>query len=94
MPVQSFYVAPGVEWNDATWIDHANTLQARGATVWGLRVGGEGGDGWRWFAEVRNAFDKRWIASTNVVADAGGVDGRHVLPGDGRGVYAGIELRL
>jgi iron complex outermembrane receptor protein len=94
MPVQSFYVAPNVEWNDATWIDHANTLQARGATVWGLRVGGEGGDAWRWFAEVRNAFDKRWIASTNVVANADGLDGRHVLPGDGRGLYAGIELRL
>ena len=49
---------------------------------------------WRWFADLRNVFDKRWIASTNVVANAGGLDGRHVLPGDGRGVYAGIELRL
>ena len=43
---------------------------------------------------TRNVFDKRWIAGTNVVANAGGVDGRHVLPGDARGVYAGVEFRL
>ena len=85
---------PGLEWNDATWIDHANSLRAKGATVWNLRVGGELGARWTWFADLRNVFDKRWIAGTNVVANAGGVDGRHVLPGDGRGVYAGVELRL
>jgi iron complex outermembrane receptor protein len=49
---------------------------------------------WRWFADLRNAFDKRWVASTNVIANANGLDGRHLMPGDGRGLYAGIELRL
>ncbi|MCC8363378.1 TonB-dependent receptor [Lysobacter sp. A6] len=93
-PMQHLHIVPGVEWNDATWIDHANTLQAKGATVWNLRVGGEVAGRWSWFADLRNVFDKRWIASTNVVADAGGVDGRHLLPGDGRGVFAGVELRL
>jgi iron complex outermembrane receptor protein len=90
---ERFGVTPNVEWNDRTWIDHANTLRAKGAVVWGLRIDGGFGDGWRWFADLRNAFDKRWVASTNVVANAGGVDGRHLLPGDGRGVYAGVELR-
>jgi iron complex outermembrane receptor protein len=93
-PIAKLHVVPGVEWNDRTWIDHANTLQAKGATVWNLRVGGDIAGRWTWFADLRNAFDKRWIASTNVVANAGGVDGRHLLPGDGRGVFAGIELRL
>lgn len=92
-PAAAFGVTPNVEWNDAAWIDHANTLQAKGAVVWGLRFDGEMGEGWRWFADLRNVFDKRWVASTNVVANARGVDGRHLLPGDGRGVYAGIELR-
>jgi hypothetical protein len=32
-------------------------------------------------------------ARSNVVANAGGVDGRHLLPGDGRVVFAGVELR-
>jgi len=86
-------VTPGVEWNDKTWIDHANTLQAKGATVWNLRIGGNVDKRWRWFADLRNAFDKRWIAGTNVVANANGLDGRHVLPGDGRALYAGFELR-
>ena len=93
-PVARFHVVPGLEWNDATWIDHANSLRAKGATVWNLRVGGELGARWTWFADLRNVFDKRWIAGTNVMANAGGIDGRHVLPGDGRGVYAGVELRL
>ncbi|KGQ20269.1 TonB-dependent receptor protein [Lysobacter dokdonensis DS-58] len=93
-PVAAFHVVPGVEWNDKTWIDHANSLRAKGATVWNLRIGGDLGARWTWFADMRNVFDKRWIASTNVVADARGVDGRHLFPGDGRGLYAGVELRL
>ncbi len=93
-PVASVHVVPGLEWNDATWIDHANSLRAKGATVWNLRVGGDLGQRWTWFADLRNVFDRRWIAGTNVVADANGIDGRHVLPGDGRGLYAGLELRL
>lgn len=93
-PVARFHIVPGVEWNDATWIDHANSLRAKGATVWNLRIGGDLGARWTWFADLRNVFDKRWIAGTNVIADARGIDGRHVLPGDGRGLYAGVELRL
>ena len=96
-PLESFQVTPGVEWNDAAWIDHANTLQAKGATLWNLRIGGELDARWRWFADLRNAFDKRWVAGTSVVADAaraGGASGRFVLPGDGRALYAGLELRL
>jgi iron complex outermembrane receptor protein len=93
-PIARLHVVPGVEWNDKAWIDHANTLRAKGATVWNLRIGGEVGARWTWFADLRNVFDKRWIASTNVVANAGGVDGRHLMPGDGRGVFAGFELRL
>ncbi|HKN77710.1 MAG TPA: TonB-dependent receptor [Lysobacter sp.] len=90
----AFRVAPSVEWNDATWIDHANTLRAKGAVVWNLRVAGDLNERWRWFADLRNAFDKRWVASTNVIANANGLDGRHLMPGDGRGLYAGIEMRL
>ena len=90
----AFRVAPSVEWNDATWIDHANTLRAKSAVVWNLRVAGDLSERWRWFADLRNAFDKRWVASTNVIANANGLDGRQLMPGDGRGLYAGIEMRL
>jgi iron complex outermembrane receptor protein len=93
-PVEWLQVTPNVEWNDATWIDHANTLQADGSTVWGFRVAGEVDERWHWFADLRNVFDTRWVSGTNVVADAGGIDGRHVLPGDARALYVGIELRL
>jgi iron complex outermembrane receptor protein len=59
-----------------------------------LKLGGEAGGGWRWFADLRNLGDRRWIASTNVIADAGGRDGRNFLPGDGRSVYVGLEWQM
>ena len=39
-------------------------------------------------------FDKRWVAGTNVVARVRSDNERNLLPGDGRAVYAGIEMRL
>jgi iron complex outermembrane receptor protein len=56
-----------------------------------LKLGGAARGGWRWFADLRNLGDRRWIASTNVIADAGGRDGRNFLPGDGRSAYLGLE---
>jgi len=91
---ERFQLAPSVEWvPDRYYVDHANTVSAPGYAVWSLRTGGAIGGGWRWFADLRNAFDRRWIAGTNVVADAGGRDGRNVLPGEGRALHAGIEFR-
>ncbi|MBM7093310.1 hypothetical protein JTP67_33360, partial [Streptomyces sp. S12] len=55
------------------------------------RAGGRIGAQWSWFADARNLADRKWIASTNTIADARGLDGRNFLPGDGRGVYVGLE---
>lgn len=91
-PRDSFYVAPSVEWvPEDYYVDHANTFRAPGYAVAGLRIGGEVGEAWRWFVDARNLADRRWIASTSVIADARGRDGRNFLPGDGRAIYAGIE---
>ena len=93
-PSEHVRVTPNLEWNDATWIDHANTTRAKGATTWGVRLGGDIDARWRWFADFRNVFDKRWVAGTNVVARVRSDNERNLLPGDGRAVYAGIEMRL
>lgn len=89
------HLTPSLEWSpERSWIDHANTLSAPGYTLVGLQVGGHLGERWSWFVDGRNLTDRRWAASTGVVADAFGRDGRYLLPGDGRAVYAGLQWRL
>jgi iron complex outermembrane receptor protein len=90
-----FYVAPNIEWAPQDYyIDHANTFRAPGHTIVGLRIGGRFASQWSWFADARNLADRKWIASTGVVADAKGRDGANFLPGDGRSFYVGLEWRL
>lgn len=89
-----FYVSPHLDWVPQDYaIDHANTFRAPGYAVVGLRIGGEVAEGWSWFVDARNLQDRRWIASTGVVADARGVDSRNFLPGDGRSFYLGLQWR-
>lgn len=93
-PGERLYLAPSVEWTPRDYyIDHANSFKAPGYTIANLRVGGRLAERWSWFADARNLGDRKWIASTNVIADARGLDGRNFLPGDGRAVYVGIEWR-
>jgi len=94
-PDERFYVAPNLETAPQDYyIDHANTFRAPGYTIYGLRIGGKFASGWSWFADARNLGDRKWIASTNVVADAKGLDAANFLPGDGRSFYVGLEWRL
>ncbi|WP_363797971.1 TonB-dependent receptor [Lysobacter firmicutimachus] len=93
-PSSRVYLAPNLEWTpQGTWIDHANSYRAPGYRLFGLRLGGRIATQWSWFADARNLGDRRWIASSNVIADARGQDGRNFLPGDGRAVYVGVEWR-
>lgn len=90
-----FHVEPGFEWvPQGYYVDHANSFRAPGFATFGIKFGGAVGERWQWFADLRNLGDRKWIASTNVVADAHGLDGRNFLPGDGRSVYVGMEFRL
>jgi iron complex outermembrane receptor protein len=91
----ALYVAPNVEWvPQAYYVDHANTFRAPGYTLLSLRVGGRVASQWSWFVDARNLADRRWVASTNVVADARGQDQANAMPGDGRSVYVGLEWTM
>ncbi|TCS36015.1 iron complex outermembrane receptor protein [Paucimonas lemoignei] len=87
-----FYAGPNVRIASSTYVDHANSLRAAGYGIVGFKVGQKIGKNVSWFADFRNLTDKTYAATTNVIADARGLDSRQFYPGDGRSLYAGIEL--
>lgn len=93
-PTPAIAVVPGVEWQPSrTWVDHANTVAAKGFAVLNLTLKGELGAGWSWFVDARNLTNRRYAATTAVQANARGMDGAYYFPGDARAVYVGLNWR-
>lgn len=86
------YLGPNVHLASVTYVDHANTLKAPGYGVFGFKLGQRMNKHVSWFVDARNLTDKIYAATTNVIADAKGMDSRQFFPGDGRSLYAGVEL--
>lgn len=92
---RGWYAGPTFEWVPGHYaVDHAETLYADGYATWGLKAGYRQVQGLGFFVEGRNLSDRSYVATTGVVADAGGPDSAQFMPGDGRGVFAGLEWRL
>lgn len=90
-----WYAGPTFEWVPNHYaVDHAETLYAEGYAIWGLKAGYRQPQGLGFFVEGRNLSDRSYVATTGVVADAGGNDSAQFLPGDGRGLFAGLEWKL
>jgi iron complex outermembrane receptor protein len=89
-----WYAGPTFEWvPDKTFIDFRNTYAADAYAIAGFRLGRRSAQGVSWFAEIRNAFDKTYAATTGVIESANGADQAQFLPGDGRGLFGGLEYR-
>jgi iron complex outermembrane recepter protein len=94
-----FYAGPSLEWSPQRYaVDMANTLFADGYALWGLRVGQRMSKGMSWFADARNLGDKRYAATTGVIADsrspgAGGQNAAQFNPGLGRSLFVGVEWK-
>lgn len=88
-----FYIGPNIRLASATYVDHANSLRAAGYGIVGVKLGQKISKHVSWFADFRNLTDKTYAATTNVIADARGLDSRQFYPGDGRSLYAGVELK-
>lgn len=92
-----YYAGPTVEWVPVkSYVDHANTLSADPYALLGFKLGRRIENGLSWFIEAKNLTDERYAATTGVVANAGPspeLSSRSFLPGDGRGVYAGVEWK-
>ncbi|HYP16464.1 MAG TPA: TonB-dependent receptor, partial [Opitutus sp.] len=91
---RGWYAGPHCEWvPQRAPVDHANTLFADPYALCSFRLGRRTARGLSFFAEIRNASDRSYAATTGVIADARGQDQRQFLPGDGRSFYTGAEYR-
>ncbi len=89
-----FYAGPNVEWSATkTPVDSANTLYADPYALLGFKIGYRSERGFSVFVEAKNLTDKRYAATTGVISQATPFNGNQFLPGDGRGLYGGIEWR-
>ncbi len=89
-----FYAGPSLEWSPQSYaVDMANSLFADAYAVAGFKVGQRIRKGVSWFVEGRNLADKKYAATTGVIANAGGIDSRQFNPGLGRSVYIGMEWK-
>lgn len=89
-----FYAGPNLEWSPQDYaVDMANSWFADAYAVIGFRVGQRVRKGVSWFVEGRNLADRKYAATTGVIANAGGVDSRQFNPGLGRSVFIGMEWK-
>jgi iron complex outermembrane receptor protein len=92
---QGYYVGPTFEWVPVkSFIDHRNTFAADPYALLGFKFGRRVTDDFSWFVEAKNLTDEIFSATHGVVDNAGGIDQRQFLPGDGRSVFAGVEWRF
>lgn len=87
-----WYAGPTFEWVPVeTYIDHRNTFSADPYALLGFKLGRRVEEGISWFIEGKNLTDERYAATTGVIENTKGTDQRQFLPGDGRGIFTGIE---
>jgi iron complex outermembrane receptor protein len=93
-PVAGFILTPRVEWVPLGYpVDNTGTLDTDGYALAGLQAEWVVTSGFTVFADARNLFDSPYIATTNIIPDAGGADQSQFFPGEGRAVYAGVVWR-
>ncbi|MFM2198816.1 MAG: hypothetical protein RLZZ505_2248 [Verrucomicrobiota bacterium] len=89
---EGYYAGPTFEWVPVkSFIDHRNTFAADPYALLGFKFGRRVSEGISWFVEAKNLTDETYAATHGVIDNAGGVDQRQFLPGDGRSVFAGLE---
>lgn len=89
-----YYAGPTCEWvPQGGYIDHRNTLKSDAYALIGFRVGKQSESGLSWFLEARNLTDRIHAATTGVIDNANGTDVAQFLPGDGIGLFTGIEIQ-
>jgi len=88
------YFGPNLEWSMKEYpVDMANSLFADPYVIFGAKAGYKVDRGLSVFIEGKNLTNKTYAATTGVIADAQGRDSAQFLPGDGIGVFSGVEFK-
>lgn len=87
------YFGPNTELASKFAVDMNRTLFTYPYALLGLKGGYRTKKGISLFVEARNLTNEIYAATTGVIADARGIDSAQFLPGDGRSITSGVELR-
>lgn len=86
-------LSPNIEYVPRGYfVDLANTLASDPYLLVGLNASYKFSDTLRLFVDARNLTDKVYAATTGVIVNANGADSAQFAPGEGRSVYAGVEI--
>lgn len=87
-------LSPNIEYvPQGYFVDLANTLSSDPYLLLGLNASYKFSDTLRVFVDARNLTDKVYAATTGVIVNANGADSAQFSPGEGRGIYAGVEVK-
>lgn len=87
-------LSPNIEYvPQGYFVDLANTLSSDPYLLLGLNASYKFSDTLRVFVDARNLTDKVYAATTGVIVNANGADSAQFAPGEGRSVYAGVEVK-
>lgn len=87
---RGFFAGPTFDFVGDRYVDFANSYTVDGYGLMGLRAG-MSGRRWELFGEVRNLFDKHYIATLSVL-NVANADSRVLNPGTPRAAYTGLRL--
>lgn len=87
-------VSPNIEYvPQGYFVDLANTFASDPYVLLGLNLSYKASETLRFFVDGRNLTDKTYAATTSVTVNANGADSAQFAPGEGRSVYAGVEIK-
>lgn len=87
-------VSPNLEYvPQGYFVDLRNTFASDPYLLVGLSASYKASETLRFFIDGRNLTDKTYAATTSVTVNANGADSAQFSPGEGRSVFAGVEVK-
>lgn len=87
-------LSPNIEYvPQGYFVDLVNTLSSDPYLLLGLNASYKFSENLRVFVDARNLTNKVYAATTGVIVNANGADSAQFAPGEGRSVYAGVEVK-